>query len=81
MDRLLRYEWPANVRELRNVIEPGRHVWVERPMCTQVIYCLDSVPALVKARPELTDVEPFKTVLNLRVRVVAVGRLSGPRMG
>jgi len=39
-------------------------LWVEKPMYTQVIYCLDRVPALVKARPELAQVEPFKTVMS-----------------
>src|SRR5262245_8527245 len=39
-------------------------LWVEQPMYTQVIYCLDRVPAVVKARPALRDVEPFKTVLS-----------------
>src|SRR6202000_2796994 len=29
-----------------------------------VIYCLDRVPAVVAAKPELKDVEPFKTVLS-----------------
>jgi phosphoglycolate phosphatase-like HAD superfamily hydrolase len=38
--------------------------WVSHPMYTQVVYCLDRVPALVKAKPELKDVEPFKTVLS-----------------
>ena len=38
--------------------------WVEQPMYTQVIYCLERVPALAKAKPELKDVEPFKTVLS-----------------
>jgi phosphoserine phosphatase len=38
-------------------------LWVEHPMYTQVIYCLERVPALVKAKPELADVEPFKTVM------------------
>ena len=28
-------------------------LWVEHPMYTQVIYCLDRVPAVVKAKPEL----------------------------
>ena len=37
-------------------------LWVEHPMYSQVVYCLDRVPALVKAKPELTKVEPFKTV-------------------
>ena len=39
-------------------------LWVEHPMYTQVMYCLDRVPALVKAKPELANVEPFKTVLS-----------------
>ena len=39
-------------------------LWVEKPMYTQVIYCLERVPFLVKARPELADVEPFKTVMS-----------------
>jgi phosphoglycolate phosphatase-like HAD superfamily hydrolase len=39
-------------------------LWVEKPMYTQVIYCLERVPALVKARPELAEVEPFKTVMS-----------------
>ena len=33
-------------------------------MYSQVVYCLDRVPALVKAKPELADVEPFKTVMS-----------------
>jgi phosphoserine phosphatase len=39
-------------------------LWVEHPMYTQVIYCLDRVPAVVKEKPELANVEPFKTVLS-----------------
>src|SRR5262249_26169344 len=39
-------------------------LWVEQPMYTQVMYCLDRVPAVVKAKPELATVEPFKTVLS-----------------
>ena len=39
-------------------------LWVEHPMYTQVMYCLERVPAVVKAKPELTNVEPFKTVLS-----------------
>src|SRR6516165_12657150 len=40
-------------------------LWVEHPMYTQVIYCLERVPDLVKARPELKDKPPFNTVLEL----------------
>ena len=39
-------------------------LWVEHPIYTQIIYCLDRVPAVVKERPELAKVEPFKTVLS-----------------
>jgi len=39
-------------------------LWVEHPLYTQVMYCLDRVPAVVKAMPELAAVEPFKTVLS-----------------
>jgi phosphoglycolate phosphatase-like HAD superfamily hydrolase len=39
-------------------------LWVEHPMYTQVIYCLDRVPAVVKERPELKDKEAFRTVLS-----------------
>lgn len=38
-------------------------LWVEKPMYTQVVYCFDRVPTVVKAKPELANVEPFKTVL------------------
>ena len=39
-------------------------LWVEKPMYTQVIYCLERLPVLIKARPELAEVEPFKTVMS-----------------
>jgi phosphoglycolate phosphatase-like HAD superfamily hydrolase len=39
-------------------------LWVEKPMYSQVIYCLDRVPAVVKEKPELGNVEPFKTVMS-----------------
>ena len=38
-------------------------LWVEQPMYTQVVYCLQRVPVVVEAKPELAHVEPFKTVL------------------
>jgi phosphoserine phosphatase len=38
--------------------------WVEHPIYTQVMYCLDRVPIVVAQKPELKDVEPFKTVLS-----------------
>ena len=39
-------------------------LWVEHPIYTQVLYCLDRVPVVVKEKPELANVEPFKTVLS-----------------
>jgi hypothetical protein len=39
-------------------------LWVEQPMYSQVVYCLERVPAVVAKKPELKDVEPFKTVLS-----------------
>jgi hypothetical protein len=44
-------------------IDQDGTLWVEQPMYSQVVYCLDRVPAVVKAKPELAKVEPFKTVL------------------
>lgn len=40
-------------------------LWVEHPMYSQVMYCLERVPALVKEKPELAKVAPFSTVLEL----------------
>jgi phosphoserine phosphatase len=39
-------------------------LWVEHPIYSQLVYCLDRVPVVVKARPELANVEPFKTVMS-----------------
>jgi phosphoglycolate phosphatase-like HAD superfamily hydrolase len=39
-------------------------LWVEHPLYTQVVYCLDRVPVVVAQRPELKNREPFKTVLS-----------------
>jgi phosphoserine phosphatase len=38
--------------------------WVEHPIYTQVVYCLERVPAVVAKKPELKNIEPFKTVLS-----------------
>ncbi len=38
-------------------------LWVEHPMYSQLIYCLDRVPAVVAEKPELRNIEPFKTIL------------------
>jgi len=39
-------------------------LWVEHPIYSQVIYCLDRVPAVVAKKPELGSVEPFKPVMS-----------------
>src|SRR5262245_47160172 len=39
-------------------------LWVSHPIYTQVVYCLDLVPAVVKTKPELAKGEPFKTVAS-----------------
>lgn len=46
-------------------------LWVEQPIYTQVIYCLDRVPAVVALKPELKNVEPFKTVLSGNQEAIA----------
>jgi hypothetical protein len=46
------------------VFDQDGTTWVEQPMYTQVVYCLERVPAVVKAKPELANIEPFKTVLS-----------------
>jgi phosphoglycolate phosphatase-like HAD superfamily hydrolase len=51
-------------------------LWVERPMYTQVVYCLERVPAVVAQKPALKHVEPFKTVLS--GDRAAIARLSLP---
>jgi phosphoglycolate phosphatase-like HAD superfamily hydrolase len=38
-------------------------LWVEHPIYTQILYCLDRVPVVVKERPYLAKIEPFRTVL------------------
>jgi phosphoserine phosphatase len=39
-------------------------LWAEHPIYSQVAYCLSRVPAVVTAKPELKDVEPFKSVMS-----------------
>src|SRR5262245_35733111 len=39
-------------------------LWVEHPVYGQLMYCLDRVPAIAAQKPELKNVEPFKTVLS-----------------
>ncbi len=46
------------------VFDQDGTLWVEHPMYSQVVYCLDRVPAVVAKQPKLKNVEPFKTVLS-----------------
>src|SRR5499426_3642452 len=46
------------------VFDQDGTLWVEHPIYTQVVYCLERVPAVVAEKPELKNVEPFKTVLS-----------------
>lgn len=46
-------------------------LWVEKPIYSQVMYCLSRVPDLVKAKPELKNAEPFKTVLSGNPEAIA----------
>ena len=39
-------------------------LWVEHPLYTQVVYCFDRVPTVVKAKPELANEASFRTVLS-----------------
>jgi phosphoserine phosphatase len=52
--------------------------WVEHPIYTQVMYCLDRVPIVVAQNPELKNVEPFKTVLS--GDHTAIAKLSMPAL-
>jgi len=54
-------------------------LWVEHPMYTQVMYVLEGVPALVKAKPELAKVAPFSTVIEiLKGDRAAIAKLTMP---
>src|SRR5271168_4095205 len=46
------------------VFDQDGTLWVEHPMYTQVVFCLERVPAVVAKKPALKNVEPFKTVLS-----------------
>ncbi len=39
-------------------------LWVEKPMYTQVVYAFERVPSIVKEKPSLKNVEPYKTILT-----------------
>jgi phosphoglycolate phosphatase-like HAD superfamily hydrolase len=39
-------------------------LWVEHPIYSQVVYCLDRVPTIAERHPELKYLPPFSTVLS-----------------
>jgi phosphoglycolate phosphatase-like HAD superfamily hydrolase len=53
------------------VFDQDGTLWVEHPIYSQLVYCLDRVPALVKTRPQLASEEPFKTVLAANRAAIA----------
>ena len=54
-------------------------LWVEHPVYSFVMYALEQVPALVKAKPELAKIAPFSTVLEiLKGDRAAMAKLTMP---
>jgi phosphoglycolate phosphatase-like HAD superfamily hydrolase len=60
------------------VFDQDGTLWVEHPMYTQVVYGLERVFAVVAKRPELKNVEPFKTMLSGNREAMA--KLSMPEL-
>jgi len=54
-------------------------LWVEHPIYSQVLYCLDRVRTVAAQKPELGNAEPFKTVLSGDREAIA--RLSKEDLG
>lgn len=46
------------------VFDQDGTLWVEKPIYTQVQFCLDRIPFVVQQKPELKEESPFKTVLS-----------------
>jgi hypothetical protein len=42
------------------VFDEDGTLWVEHPMYTQLIYCLERIPVVVAKRPKLRNAQPFK---------------------
>jgi hypothetical protein len=60
-------------------IDQDGTLWVGHPMYTQVIYCLERVPAVVAERPKLKNAESFKTALSGNREAIAKLPLSSSR--
>ena len=54
-------------------------LWVEHPMYSQVVYCLDRVPALVKAKQELANCRALQDGAVWRPRGNGEAINTGPR--
>ena len=52
------------LEELIATFDQDGTLWVEHPVYSQLMFCFDRIPAVVAAKPELKDVEPFKTVMS-----------------
>ena len=52
------------VRDRIAVFDQDGTLWVEHPIYSQLIYCLDRAREIAKDNPEIKDKEPFKTVLS-----------------
>ena len=55
-------------------------LWVEHPIYTQVMYVLERVPALVKAKPELAEVAPYRPCWSPEGRPRGDGEADGGRL-
>jgi hypothetical protein len=51
-------------------------LWVEHPIYSQVVHCLDRVPALVKAKPELANATVHDAVVVLKAPKLEGDRLT-----
>jgi phosphoglycolate phosphatase-like HAD superfamily hydrolase len=58
------------------VFDQDGTLWVEHPIYTQFVFCLDRVPAVAAQKPQLKNTEPFKTVLSGNREAIA--KLSAP---
>ncbi len=56
------------------VFDQDGTLWASHPIYPQLMYCLDRLPAVVKARPALAKIEPFKTALSRNME--AISKLS-----
>ena len=61
------------------VFDQDGTLWVEHPMYSQMMYCLERVPVLAAQKPALKNAEPFKTVLSGNRDAIAKLIAAGPR--